>query len=123
MYRAASGSWTILETSLRHLPTREAPPQESLLRFARTAIGLDEGSFLWADHLARDGRRVQFVPVLCLNHRGVWTVEETRPGTVLAACRFQPDWSACPSFQEIWRHERKLAQDHSEHALARSILD
>jgi hypothetical protein len=123
MYRASSGHWTILETSLRHLPVREAPPRESQLAFARRASGLDESAFFLADQLARDQRRVQYVPVLCLNHRGVWTVEECQPGTVDAASRFQPDWAAGPSFKDIWRHERKLAQDHMELATAQALLE
>lgn len=108
MYRTSRGVWCILESCMRHLPIRGMNGE--LEAGAPQDVGIENSVFLGADRLGRDGRRMQYIPLLCLNHRAVWTVEPMRPGEVPSASRLQPDWQEeIPEFSALWRREMDLA--------------
>lgn len=106
MYRTSRGVWCILETCMRHLPVRGE--DGGLEKGAPQDVGIENSVFLSADRLARDGRQMQYIPLLCFDETGVWTVEETRPGQVLGAAHLHPDWSERPGFAELWKREMNL---------------
>ena len=113
MYRSSQGTWCILETCLRHLPVAAdlKAGSDVDLRHSRRSVGFDKAVFLRADTFAADGRRMQYVPLMCLNDRGVWTVEETRKGRLAGARRLHPDWSRKPTFRQLWKREMRVAGD------------
>ncbi len=112
MYRTSRGIWCILETCLRHLPA-PGQPESRLMTGGDHDAGLDEAVFLRADRLARDGRTMQFIPLLCMDGEAVWATEEMIPGQVQAARRLHPDWNTDPGFDELWKRESNLSWDAS----------
>lgn len=102
MYKDTQGHWCILETSLPHLPIRVAPETGDPVLGTRS-IGVHQAVFLEADRLAADGCREQYVPLVCLNHQAVWSVEQRHPGTLPAARGLHPNWSRNPTFDQILR--------------------
>jgi hypothetical protein len=54
-----------------------------------------------ADLLAADGAAEQYVPLVCFNHKNVWSIEERQPGRVRGAASFTPDWRGNPTFDQI----------------------
>ena len=106
MYRTNRGVWCILETCMKHLPVRGQSGE--LEAGAPEDVGIENSVFLNADRLARDGRRMQYVPLLCFDNSAVWTVEETWPGLVNAAAELHPeDWSG-HDFGSLWTREMDL---------------
>lgn len=116
MYRTSRGVWCILETCMQHLPVRGQGG--GLEAGAPEDVGIEKSVFLSADRLARDGRRMQYVPLLCIDHNEVRTVEEALPGAVKAARLLHPDWKSRPDFASLWKREMDL--DH--HVISASGL-
>lgn len=108
MYRTSRGVWCILEACMKHLPVRGMGGE--LAAGAPRDVGIEHSVFLSADRLGRDGRRMQYIPLLCFDHRTVWTVEEMRRGEVEAAKKLHPDWKSRPNFASLWKREMDL--DH-----------
>ena len=106
MYRTSRGVWCVLETCMRHLPVRGQDGE--LEAGAPEDVGIENSVFLSADRLARDGRRMQYVPLLCFDNASVWTVEETWPGQVRAASELHPDDWSDHDFGSIWTREMDL---------------
>ena len=111
MYRSSRGTWCILETNLKHLPiqAKSKARRSSAIKVPRRSVGINQAVFLPADRLAADGRRYQYVPFVCLNHRQVWTVEPSQPDHVAAARALHPDWGQKPTFGQLLKHGRWLA--------------
>lgn len=105
IYRDSSGRWCALEPNLNHLPVADA---NGRLVVPTRAADLRRVEFLPMDDCAADGRDSQYVPLICLNWHGVWSVEETRRGRVKTAGEIQPDWSQPLKFRDIWRRCRRL---------------
>ena len=99
MYCNSHGTWCVLEPNLPHLPIRVTRGAETDPVVPQQAVGIHRGVFLSADRFAADGCREQYVPLVCFNHRNVWTVEPLRH--VAAAGDFHPDWTANPTFNQI----------------------
>jgi hypothetical protein len=100
MYQASSGVWCILEPNYRHLPTARAPGAAEWFVSERS-IDISQAVMLPADLLAADGAAEQYVPLVCFNHRAVWSVEERFPGALRGAAGFVPDWRLNPTFDQI----------------------
>lgn len=106
MYRTSRGVWCILESCMRHLPVRGQ--SGDLEAGAPEDVGIEKSVFLTADRLARDGRQMQYIPLLCFDSKSVWTVEEMRPGQIRAAAKLHPDWNERPTFSSLWNREMDL---------------
>lgn len=103
MYRDSRGSWRILEANVPHLPIRVGRGPAGLIKFPRRRPSLGNTLLLSADQLASDVRAEQYVPLVCFNHQSVWTVEETKPGSLVGAQKIHPNWDRHPTFDQILR--------------------
>lgn len=122
--RDESGRWRILETNLDQLPVADLPEAAGAIEAAHVHEDIHPArlALLDADELARDHRVCQFIPLLCLNDRNVWTVQETVPGRVEAARLMHPDWSEQPTFRDLWQRERRLPHELAEPVRLQELL-
>jgi hypothetical protein len=119
MYRDSHGRWRSLETSLLHLPVA----RDGRVAQAKRPVGIDRAVLLSADALAAEGRRNQYVPLICLNYRHVWTVPPATPDAVAAATLVHPDWAHSPSFRQLWSHKQRLLRGLDNVASGADLLD
>ncbi len=101
MYRNAHGMWCILEPNIPHLPVQVRRSASADIVVPPRAPGIRRSVFLHADRLATPTSRERYVPLICFNHRSVWTVEPQVTGTVQETERLAPDWSKNPTFDQI----------------------
>ena len=106
MYRNAHGVWCILEPNIPHLPIAISRGELADPVLPARPVGIHRAIFLAADRLAADGCREQYVPLVCMNHQSVWTVEQRKPDSVRGARGLEPEWSKNPTFEEILRAGR-----------------
>ena len=101
MYRNSRGLWCILEPNLPHLPIRVSRDQSARTEHAKRRVPVDRTVFVSGDRLAADAAFEKYVPVVCFNHQGVWTVERTRRGRAECPPGHEPNWSKNLTFDQI----------------------
>lgn len=107
MYQNARGVWCILEPNIPHLPVQIRRTSSADIVVPARAPGIRRSVFLPADRLATAASRERYVPLICFNHRSVWSVEPRVAGTVQVTERFAPDWSKNPTFDQILKWAAK----------------
>ncbi len=103
MYRNAHGVWCILESNYATLPIQMPRGDDPTPVIPKHSVPAAQSVFLSADRLAADSVSEQYVPLVCLNHQSVWTVEPLHHGVVRNAAELQPAWRKNPTFDEILR--------------------
>lgn len=103
IYQTTSGAWCVLEANFPHLPTWRGSARAGAAEWfvGQRPVDVSQAVMLPADMLAADGAAEQYIPLVCFNHRAVWSVEERTPGKVRSAARFAPDWRLNPTFDQI----------------------
>lgn len=101
MYLQASGHWCILEPNLPRLPVSVTNDRHADPVVPQQSASIHRATFLPADRLAANGCREQYVPLVCLNHDSVWTVEPRDATRISDAQPVLPHWTSALSFHDI----------------------
>jgi len=101
MYCNSHGVWCILEPNIPHLPIGVSRDRSARTKFAKRRASLDRTAFVTGDRMASDAAFEKYVPVVCFNHTGVWTVERTDRGRAEGTPEHEPNWTKNPTFDQI----------------------